>query len=99
MTKFYSFEQNNSGGFYAVDDTVAEVVVFEADSPDDANSRAEEKGLFDYDFCECCGERFSRQWSDEKGFDSVEDAVKAAAWMGKTKKVRVHFKDGNVQKM
>jgi hypothetical protein len=96
MTRFYSFQQNNSGGYYAVDDTVAEVVIFEADSAEDANNRAEEKGVFDYGFCECCGERFGRQWSDEKGYKSVKAAVKEASWMRQDRQVRVHYKDGRV---
>jgi hypothetical protein len=62
-TKFYTFYQNNSGGYW-VDEPekgIGRKVIIEAISEDDAIRRAEKIGLyFDgrYD-CPCCGNRWS----------------------------------------
>ena len=67
---FYTYNQNNSSGFFVLDDTVTHHVIVEADSHEDANSRAEGVGLYfdgcrkGFD-CSCCGDRWSRQWPDE----------------------------------
>lgn len=96
MTKFFHFSQNNSGGFFEVTDTVAEGgCVFEADSPQEANDKAEAAGVFDFWSCECCGERFSRQWKSDEGFQTVEESVKWS--FGKP--TVVHFKDGTTKKV
>lgn len=63
--KFYTFPQNNSGGSFVVDEEagIAETVIIEAHSADDANFRAERIGIYfngvDSDMdCECCGDRW-----------------------------------------
>ena len=67
--KFYTFSQNNSGGFFT---GPAEYVIIEAQDAQDANRRAEEAGLY-FNGCEsgsdcpCCGDRWSEQWSDDYG--------------------------------
>lgn len=59
---FYTFLQNNSGGFFK---DPAEVVIIEADSADEANKIAEEHGIY-FDGCDaeidcpCCGDRWYR---------------------------------------
>jgi hypothetical protein len=62
-TKFYTFSQNNSGGYFDVDDSkgIGHYVIIEAVSEDDAILRAEEIGLhFDgFGDCPCCGNRWS----------------------------------------
>jgi hypothetical protein len=71
-TKFYTFNQNNSGGSFVYDEEVGigEYVIIEAINADDANSRAEDIGLYfngcedGYD-CECCGDRWSMVWGGE----------------------------------
>jgi len=48
---FYHYDQNNSGGGFVVDDRVTFNVIIEADSPEDANQRAQEVGIyFDYNY-------------------------------------------------
>lgn len=62
-TKFYAFDQNNSGGYFIDDEQngVCEVVIIEAQNANEANSKLNEIGEkvdgFD-DFCPCCGERW-----------------------------------------
>jgi len=71
---FYTFDQNNSGGSWDYDAArgITHRVIVEADSPDEANDRAEAIGLYfngvaaERD-CECCGDRWSPMWSGEKG--------------------------------
>lgn len=70
---FFAFSQNNSGGSYDINASrgIGKVVVIEAENASDANEKAEEIGLyFDgrYD-CDCCGNRWSQQWDDEKGIE------------------------------
>ncbi|WP_427050423.1 DUF7296 family protein [Paenibacillus sp. TC-CSREp1] len=69
---FYTFSQNNSGGFFDVDNRVCEYVIVEADSAQEANERAEGVGIYfngcdTGDDCECCGDRWYAQWDDTDG--------------------------------
>jgi hypothetical protein len=66
-TQFFTYSQNNSGGRFTNNDNVAEYVIIEAISADDANTRAEDIGLyFDGDGdCPCCGDRWSRAWKGD----------------------------------
>lgn len=67
QARFFTFDQNNSGGYFtgpAID------VVVEARTADEANARAEDLGLyFDGagDCIECCGYRWSEQYDDDDG--------------------------------
>jgi uncharacterized protein YjbJ (UPF0337 family) len=64
-SKFYGFLQNNSGGSLDIDDQFAVLMIFEADSADEANAKAAEVGVY-FDGCDvrkdcpCCGDRWSR---------------------------------------
>ena len=64
---FYTYHQNNSGGSFDCDDRVAETVIIEANSPDEANYRAESVGIY-FDGvqkgqdCSCCGDRWHSAW-------------------------------------
>ena len=75
--KWYDFHQNNSGGPYAVNDKVDIWVFIQARTPSEANNLAERIGIYfhgcssGYD-CDCCGDRWSEQWNDEKGTDVPE---------------------------
>lgn len=73
-TKFYTFSQNNSGGYFVRDEQhgVAEYMILEALSPDDAWNRLQAIGERVSDFwvfCSCCGER----WSDSMDEDDATD--------------------------
>lgn len=62
---FYEFDQNNSGGSFVVNDEVCHRLFIEADSEEQAISKAEELGCYwngvaDGIDCPCCGDRWSR---------------------------------------
>lgn len=66
---WYNFDQNNSGGYFDVDDKVCYRLFIEAESFDDAVKKAEELGCY-WDGvdegmdCPCCGDRWSK-WDDD----------------------------------
>lgn len=68
---FFTFNQNNSGGFF---EGPAHYVIVEARDDDEANERAErEAGLYFYGVndgidCECCGDRWYE--ASRKGTDT-----------------------------
>lgn len=70
MTKFYTFSQNNSGGYFVVDENagVAEYLIIEANDAKEANEKLSEIGKnvdgF-WNYCECCGERWNLAWEDD----------------------------------
>ena len=105
---FYRFDQNNSGGKFQNDDMVTLHVIVEADSVKQANTRAEEIGLY-FDGvdrgldCACCGDRWSRQWPDDDGFErptlygyDPQDYKEGFAAKG-APYCRVYYKDGSVK--
>lgn len=58
---FYTFIQNNTWGIFNVDENVAQYVIIEADSSNDAIERAKTIGLY-FDGkgdCSCCGDRWN----------------------------------------
>ena len=66
---WYDFNQNNSGGYFDVNDKVCHRLFIEAKSFDDAVKKAEELGCY-WDGvnkgvgCPCCGDRWHK-WSDD----------------------------------
>jgi hypothetical protein len=111
--KFYKFRQNNSGGSFDVNDTLASHVYLEADDAEHANFLAERKGIYfngvDSDIdCSCCGDRWYS--ADESEYDILEceTAVEAIAkakedvsggFSGMGYAARIHLKDGTVIKV
>lgn len=68
---FYTYRQNNSGGFFIIDDEVNVYVIIEAASAAEADSIAQDKGIY-FDGCEsgmdcsCCGDRWiPATWEDD----------------------------------
>jgi len=106
--KFYTFNQNNSGGSFDFDKNsgITHYVIIEAASKDDAIAKAERIGLY-WDGCEtgqdcdCCGDRWST-YCDE--YDSpaiygvpVEDAIlekDSLLWMKPNPEACIHYADG-----
>jgi len=74
QSKFYTYDQNNSGGRFHIDDNVCEYVIIEAKSPEHANDRAKQIGIY-FDGvskgidCGCCGDRWTEIWDDDEGDD------------------------------
>ena len=63
---FYTYSQNNSGGFFC---EPAKYVIVEADSQDEANEIAQEHGVYFNGCatgvdCSCCGDRWYPCWED-----------------------------------
>ena len=62
---FYEFNQNNSYGYFDTDDKLCHVLIIEADTFQEAISKAEELGCY-WDGvskgidCPCCGDRWSK---------------------------------------
>lgn len=71
---FFNFRQNNSGGHFAFDEKagISVNVIVEAETAEEANSKAEQLGLYfdgcdNGQDCDCCGDRWYRQYSDSDG--------------------------------
>jgi len=66
---FYTYNQNNSGGIFDINDRVGQYVIIEADNCEKANEKAETVGIYfdgcdnDTD-CSCCGDRWHRNYEE-----------------------------------
>lgn len=97
---FYTFQQNNTGGEFISDPEygVGRTVIIEADSPEEANVRADEIGIyFDYEFeydCDCCGMR----WYPVSDFDGHEVPTIYGAPVEKfpDEEIFIHRKSGEI---
>lgn len=69
-TKFWTFNQNNSGGYFIKTDKIDCHVIIEAINEDDALERATNIGLYfdGWGDCECCGHRWSYPYDDGTEF-------------------------------
>jgi len=103
-TKFFTFNQNNSGGYFVTDDKagICETVIIEAMDNDDAFNKLEKIGEnvsgFDSS-CSCCGERWSRPWTDDADPEPMvygEPIEKVTAGMFR-KRAFVHYFDGSIK--
>ncbi len=61
---WYTFRQNNSGGFFDETEYLGEEVIIEANSENEAVSKAEDYGLYwngvgTGEDCKCCGDRWN----------------------------------------
>ncbi|KUY28045.1 hypothetical protein EH151_12660 [Elizabethkingia anophelis] len=84
--KFYTYSQNNSGGYFVKDEMhgICETVIIQAENEEKAWAKLNEigdnvSGMWNY--CECCGERWSNYVSDETDEpmlygEKVEEATK-----------------------
>lgn len=46
MSRFFIFEQNNSGGFFEETDSLCHVLIIQAQTHEEANQKAEELGCY-----------------------------------------------------
>jgi hypothetical protein len=97
--KFWEFDQNNSGGSFAVDDErgIGPSVWIEAIDRDHAISRALAIGIYfdgcaDGRDCECCGDRWSEPWGN--GLERPEACSQFSFMWHDT--VYVHMIDGEI---
>lgn len=107
---FYHFDQNNSGGSFSFDgnEGITHHVVIEADNASDANTIAEEIGIYFNGCstgldCDCCGDRwYEVQERHGEEFPhiygtSAQETINSKyfrPWMEPGKEVCVHYKDG-----
>lgn len=112
--KFYEFRQNNSGGSFEVNDTLASHVYLEAEDAEHANFLAERKGIYFNGVaygsdCQCCGDRWYSV--DESEYDILECETLEEATTKVKEEIgsrfggslgyagRIHLKDGTVIKV
>jgi hypothetical protein len=100
---FYTYRQNNSGGRFCG----PEYVIVEANNADDANYFAAKycdiyfNGVQKNEDCECCGDRWSEKWYDEKGdnepliYDNKPEEYRS--WSGKVSYL-IRYADGSAKK-
>lgn len=101
-TKFFEFQQNNSGGSFVEDAKrgIGPRVWVEAMNAKDANARAEDIGIY-FNGCQsgmdcaCCGDRWSSLWRDESGKPDVSSEY---AFSG-TDTVYVHRISGTIERI
>lgn len=68
--QYFLFNQNNSGGSFDVDESVAHYVFIQAFTVGEACAKAEAVGVYfngcdtGHD-CSCCGDRWYKPWSDD----------------------------------
>lgn len=109
---FYTYIQNNSGGYFKITKKIKHYVIIEADSAKEANEKAEHIGIYfegvkkDRD-CPCCGDRWHKVL--EKGGtkkpkiygDNVLSYFafrrKLFYWYPLKKKAIVYYKDGKFE--
>lgn len=66
-TKFFTFSQNNSGGYFIINDDVASYLIIEAQNAQEAIDKMEDITLNYSEYCPCCGERWSTWIDDDDG--------------------------------
>lgn len=69
---WFTFNQNNSGGYFIENDEVDHYVMIQAPSAKDAMQKADDIFSGNSDFCECCGERWHVSISDNDGSELPE---------------------------
>lgn len=107
---FYTYRQNNSGGFFKITKKIKHYVIIEADSAKEADEKAESIGLY-FDGvkkgidCPCCGDRWDK--ADDSCFgingtekpeiwgQSVLEYIKENKWFRKEEAI-IYYKDGKV---
>ena len=101
---FYHYSQNNSGGSFDIDKErgITVSVYVEADTPEQADSRAEFIGLYfsgvaEGRDCDCCGDR----WYEASSWDktALEEIPVASdnMWSTAGEGIVIHYKDGRVE--
>lgn len=112
-TKFYTLNQNNSGGYFIVDDNagVARFLIIEA--KDAAQALRVMEGIsYDcanfFEFCNCCGERWSSWIQNDDGVEKPEIYGEPAqeymntsgrSYLGEENSAFIHYLDGRKEKI
>lgn len=96
QTKFFTFRQNNSGGYNIINDYVAKYLIIEATNAQEAINKMYDITQDYSEYCSCCGERWSNWVNDEDGTDVPmvydEEATKQEPEYGGS--VIIYYYDG-----
>ena len=102
---FYTFNQNNSGGYFVKDNDVgvSEFMIIEAYSAEDAWIRLQKigedvQGFNNY--CPCCGERWPDWMDDDEGTKEPElygEPIKGYKNDFFEKECFIHYLDGKIE--
>lgn len=95
---FYDFWQNNSGGYFIINDKVAPIVWIEARNASEANAIAESIGIIFDEGCECCGDRWGRV-SERHAYEWPESSFLRMVVDDGFPHTYIYFLDGSVQKL
>lgn len=115
MSKFFQFDQLNTGGSFITDDKVCHRLFIEADSVEEAIEKAENLGCYwngveaERD-CPCCGDRWYIPRNDGESypmeygnivFNSVEEHAQYLAndFGWTSPDVRIFYADGTVREI
>lgn len=106
-SKFYTYSQNNSGGWFENNENVCEYVIIEAKSAEHANNIAESIGIYfdgcsDGIDCSCCGDRWYEQCDDKNGEDEPMIYGKSVHEMTNSlfrSECIVHYLDGRKERV
>ena len=107
-TRFYEFNQNNSGGGFDYDTKkgITHHVVIEANSKEEALDIAERIGLYfngvyDEIDCPCCGDRWNTPWESTETpsvcGEPVASVKKSGFFEEGQKEIAVHYLDGRIE--
>lgn len=98
---FYTYHQNNSGGYYIKNENVDVFVVVEGNSHDDIQRKANKIFRNHSEYCSCCGERWQTDISwddlddlDDKSMIYGESVYKVKNNSYKGNKVIIYYKNG-----
>lgn len=94
--KWFAFSQNNSGGYFADDENVCEMVFIQAENAKMAVCKAE-KFMDNSDSCPCCGDRWNFWVDDSDGSENPEYYGESVHEITKTwsrEKAILHYADG-----
>lgn len=108
---FYTYNQNNSGGNFEVNDNVKHYVIIEAHNAKSADKKAESIGIY-FDGvakgidCPCCGDRWDKTNDPDFGIEgtkkpeiwgeSASEYIKAHRMFWE-KEAIVYYKNGKVE--
>lgn len=108
ITKFYTFNQNNSGGSFinSENEGIGEYVIIEAENADKANIRAENIGIYfngcdNKIDCSCCGDRWYTVDNDDgtdipKIYDTPVEEYPSSSLR---KNAFIHYLNGKIKKV
>lgn len=100
--KWFTYDQNNSGGYFIDNDQVSHLICVQAETAKEANEKASVITEDFSEWCECCGERWYLSERDSDGADVPAQYGKALSESSpcySRKTAVLHFANGEVRKV